>query len=491
MNRQKIRCEEKNPIVKKNEGKNLLQGTVIIESTGDLDTLRQRLERLLYWSCSAETPVQIQVVCKAKVYHQVEHFLQQYYHAVLLSVLPDESGEKIGLKLLKKVPGDKVAFMPEDSAFCSPDWEALDRVPDSIIPMVGHVEYPAETAWIRQKKADGWLCRTRIAIKLLASTTSLEEWKAAEIFKNCKVSVLSPPPLIPSTDDSPAKITVKKENTSPITFQSKVMVIAPYYKCEEWLSRCLESLVTQTRLPDAVVVVDDNSQQPPIDIVKQFPLVTLMTTGENVGPYRIIQQVIENTDFDAYMFQDADDWSSMDRLELLLKEAERTGAQLVGSQELRVICPAGFPGIHQLQPVCYPLDVNRALKEKPGHGLLHPTSIVSRDLIRRVGGFATGLRFGGDTEFLLRAVYLAPIVNIPRFCYYRRHRPGSLTTNPHSGLNSPIRKELFDILKNRARENMRRLKNGQSLLLKPLKLRPPVELKYLCGPDCNISGPLN
>ena len=103
------------------------------------------------------------------------------------------------------------------------------------------------------------------------------------------------------------------------------MAVILHYKCEEWLCQCLESLVNQTRPLDAVVVVDDNSPEPPVDIVKQFPGVTLFTMMQNVGPYRIIQQVIDHFDYDAYLFQDADDWSAVDRLEILLKEAERTG----------------------------------------------------------------------------------------------------------------------------------------------------------------------
>lgn len=459
-----------------------MEGTIIIESTGNLESLRQRLENLISWPFSNETLTEIRVVCKEKVQPQVELFLRQYYRTVPLLVLPDKPGENIGSYLLNKVRSEKMAFMPEGSAFCFPDWGAIDGVPGSIIPLVGHVEYPMETAWIRQQNADGWLCRTRTAVKHLAASNSLEEWTAAEIFKNGKVPVLSPPPLIPLTGESIPEVVSKRENAPVITSQSRVMAIVPHYKCEEWLFQCLESLVNQTRPPDAVAVVDDNSSKPPKDIVTQFPQVTLMTTVENVGPYRIIQQVIDNSDFDAYMFQDADDWSSVDRLELLLKEAEQTGAQLVGCQELRVICPTGRTNTWQLQPVCYPLDVNHALRERPGHALHHPTSMVSRDLVRRVGGFATGLRFGGDTEFLWRAVYLAPMVNIPRFCYFRRHRPGSLTTDPQRGLSSPARKELLVLLKKRARENIARCKKGRPLLLQPLKQRPTVELKHLCGP---------
>ena len=274
---------------------NKMDGTIIIESTGNLESLKQRLETLISRTFSPGPLIEIRVVCKEKVHPRAKSFLRQHYHTISLSVLPDKPGETVGSYLLNKVRSEKVAFMPEGSAFCFPDWEAIDRVPGSIIPLVGHVEYPMETAWIRQQNADGWLCRTRTAVKHLAASHSLEEWTFAEIFKNGKIPALSPPPLTSLTGESMPQTVSKKENVPVITSQSRVMAIVPHYKCEEWLFQCLESLVNQIRPPDAVVVVDDNSPQPPTDIVKQFPQVTLMTTMENVGPYRIIQQVIDNS----------------------------------------------------------------------------------------------------------------------------------------------------------------------------------------------------
>ena len=123
-----------------------------------------------------------------------------------------------------------------------------------------------------------------------------------------------------------------------------------------------------------------------------------------MGPYRLIQQVMEDTHYDAYLFQDADDWSAPDRLELLLDAAERTGAELIGTQEVRVFCDEP-----EAVPIEWPLDVNACFAERPtAFPLLHPTSLVSRDAVMAVGGFATGLRFGGDAEFLRRVHHMAP-----------------------------------------------------------------------------------
>ncbi len=256
-----------------------------------------------------------------------------------------------------------------------------------------------------------------------------------------------------------------------------VLALIPHWCCEPWLRRCLTSLLDQTHPLTNIVVIDDGSAQPPLEIVRDFTTVTLLSAPEQVGPYRLIQSVIEKADYVAYLFQDADDWSSCDRLQTLLKTARTTGAELIGSQEIRVLEPS-----LTLQSVGYPLDVNRALAEAPGHGLLHPTSLVTRSLVQRLGGFASGLRFGGDSEFLLRAQWAARIVNSSRYCYFRRKRPQSLTTAVETGLDSPARVKLTQKIKQQAIARAQAASLQQSLDLSPLCVAPPVELTHLWGP---------
>lgn len=259
---------------------------------------------------------------------------------------------------------------------------------------------------------------------------------------------------------------------------SEVAALIPHHRCEHWLPECLESLVRQTRPLEAIVVIDDASEEPPTDIVRRFPAVTLLRSRENVGPYRLIQQVMNDTAYDAYLFQDADDWSAPERLEALLAEAARTGAEMVGGQEVRVRCMEG-----EVLPFLRPLDANAALADDPGSfPVLHPTSLVSRDLVMRVGGFATGMRFGGDAEFLRRAACVARVVNAPHFGYFRRIRPGSLTMAPATGLRSPARRALIQELRARAEANADVAKRGGAPDLTPYRIAGPVRLDHLAGP---------
>jgi glycosyltransferase involved in cell wall biosynthesis len=258
---------------------------------------------------------------------------------------------------------------------------------------------------------------------------------------------------------------------------SRVLALVPHFKCEEWLDDCLASLVAQTRPLDGIVVIDDSSERPPVEIVSRFPKVTLLHAAENVGPYRLVQQVIDETDYDAYLFQDADDWSDPERLEKLLEGAAATGAELIGSQEVRVFCDEP-----EAVPIQWPLDGNDAFENTPtAFTCLHPTSLVSRDLVQAVGGFSTGLRFGGDAEFLRRVHWIATVANVPHYGYLRRIRQDSLTTARETAIGAPVRKQLMEETFARAQSNADRVRDGLEPDLSPLRTRGPVELRHVCG----------
>jgi hypothetical protein len=207
--------------------------------------------------------------------------------------------------------------------------------------------------------------------------------------------------------------------------------------------------------------------------------VTFLVSDRNVGPYALVQRVIDGTDYDAYLFQDADDWSATNRLETLLTTAAETGAELVGSWELRVLCDAG-----EVMPVSYPVDASSALAHDPAaFPLLHPTSLVSADLVDRVGGYATGMRFSGDAEFLWRAAHVARVANAPAYCYYRRKRAESLTTAASTGLHSTARLELHRILRECAHRRRRAAVEGLEVDLAPhASAAEPVRLRQISGP---------
>jgi len=457
--------------------------TVVIEATDDADELRRRLEPALAAAGGVGRDA-ILLTCLAPHREAVEAVLSQLPRPpAVVSLSPGDGADHVA-RVLQNVGTERVAFLPAGATYTPPRWDELpDGVP-AALPWVVETEIPdVQALEAPPRSARGWLT-SKALLRELPRLGKLPDWNLFNLATAAQetgrtvlwASARAAPPARP--DSSAHDPEPRGGEHAALSQASSVLALIPHYRCEPWLAACLESLLAQSRPPESIVVIDDNSECPPAEIVRRYPSVTLLTSDANVGPYRLIQEVIDNTRYDAYLFQDADDWSAYDRLERLLGEAGRTGAELVGGQELRVLCEAS-----EMLPVCYPLDVNAALAVRPAHPLLHPTSIVSRALIRRLGGFATGLRFGGDTEFLLRASHVARVRNVPRYVYFRRHRAASLTTDPVIGLETPARRELQESLKARARSNASAVARGEPPVLTPHAVAGPVGLRHVTGPE--------
>jgi glycosyltransferase involved in cell wall biosynthesis len=295
-----------------------------------------------------------------------------------------------------------------------------------------------------------------------------------------RAAVAAPrPAAAPAARSAPLAL----KQAAPLHRDATVLALIPQFECDQFLDDCLASLCAQTRPLDGIVVIDDASPEPPLEIVRRYAGVTLLRSDRNAGPYRLVQQVIDDTDYDAYLFQDADDWSAPDRLERLLEHAEREGADMIGSQEVRIFCDEP-----QAIPIQWPLDGNEPFKERPtAFPLLHPTTLVGRELVKAAGGYSTGLRFGGDAEFLRRAHYVGRCVNTSHHGYFRRIRQGSLTTAPATAIGTPARKKLMEETFARAASNAERVARGDAPDLSPLRTGERVELRRLAGPQLHTT----
>jgi len=263
-----------------------------------------------------------------------------------------------------------------------------------------------------------------------------------------------------------------------------VMAVVPHYAAHKaanvWLEACIASLLAQTIRPAAILVVDDQSSCPPDAVLERFPSVTLLRTSANVGPFAILDGIHAWADADALMHQDSDDWSEPDRLQLTLEAMRHRRAELVGCQISTVVEDVA-PGAARVTR--FPQDPRAALLCQPTlHSVFLSSALVSCHLVRRLGGFASGMRFSGDSEFIRRAVFGGVAINVPETAYVRRIHSGSLTRHPETGLGSPARLAVQGVVQARARALVADYVAGRPLDLQPLQKRPPIDFTHVLGP---------
>lgn len=114
---------------------------------------------------------------------------------------------------------------------------------------------------------------------------------------------------------------------------SKVSVIVPVYNVENYLPKCLDSLLSQTLQNIEVVVVDDGSTDRSAEIIRQYsekyPAKIKAFTKENGGLSDARNFGIERACGDFFGFVDSDDYVSETMFEEMLSLAERHDAEMV------------------------------------------------------------------------------------------------------------------------------------------------------------------
>lgn len=90
-----------------------------------------------------------------------------------------------------------------------------------------------------------------------------------------------------------------------------VTVVIPFYKSHDTLPRCLESVASQSHLPDRVLVCDDDTPDSgPEAIVQDFAhrlSIDVVTTAENIGPGGARNLGWQHSKTEMVAFLDADD----------------------------------------------------------------------------------------------------------------------------------------------------------------------------------------
>ena len=125
----------------------------------------------------------------------------------------------------------------------------------------------------------------------------------------------------------------------------KISLIVPCYNVEKYLSRCLDSLVSQTLQEIEVICINDGSPDRCIDILqnykKEYPDKIVVIDKKNEGVWRGRQDAIALAKGEYIGFVDSDDYVAPDMCESLYRCASDNGADIAVSGFYRVDADSG------------------------------------------------------------------------------------------------------------------------------------------------------
>ncbi len=131
---------------------------------------------------------------------------------------------------------------------------------------------------------------------------------------------------------------LNKYNEKTVYFSDKpcVSVILPVHNVQEYIARCLESIINQTLENIEIIVIDDGSEDNSVPIILRYAakdqrivFIQNIAASGNSGTPR--NQALERANGEYVAFVDADDWIDPDMLSELYKKGKESGSDIVSS----------------------------------------------------------------------------------------------------------------------------------------------------------------
>jgi glycosyltransferase involved in cell wall biosynthesis len=212
----------------------------------------------------------------------------------------------------------------------------------------------------------------------------------------------------------------------------RIAVVIPFYRADRWFPEAFASVLTQTRPPDEIVVVDDASPAGEARTLENLPDgVRLIRLARNAGVSTSRQIGTEATHADLVAYLDADDWW----------QPRHLGA-LEGMLTRRPEAPASYTGVVKRYPdgrqVPFTnkpamLDVREAIVRSH---VLPSGFVVRRAALEAIGGWRRDRMVVEDWDLSVRLLdRWGPMPLVPELLVnYRVGNPASINTQHWSAL---------------------------------------------------------
>jgi glycosyltransferase involved in cell wall biosynthesis len=211
------------------------------------------------------------------------------------------------------------------------------------------------------------------------------------------------------------------ESNDPIVHEELVSIIIPSYNNEKWISRSINSALSQIGVKVEVLVVDDGSTDGSVSVASKIsndrPEVQVISLLRNFGCYYARNIGVMNSKGKYITIIDSDDIMPTDRiLRQMNALKDASDAMACRGQQRR-----------------WSSDYLEALSElKPGENSL----LWKREVLEDIGWY-DAVRYSGDIEFRQRIeTHFGPqsVITLPDEIYFTRTLSDSLATSKKSGV---------------------------------------------------------
>lgn len=216
-------------------------------------------------------------------------------------------------------------------------------------------------------------------------------------------------------------------NDSPL-----ISVLMPCFNSEKYIEKAINSILNQSYPNIELIICNDRSTDHTIEIVNNIKddRIKVYENQENQGYLKTCNFLFSKAQGDYITFQDSDDYSELNRLELQLNEFKKNkNLGIVGTQfnflsEKEIILSElspRYPENHE--------EIKKSFHSEPA--FCGASVMVKRKLIEETGTYNEYWdRIGAEDHYWLYvAMEKYEAMNLSKVLYYYRNNPNSVTRN--------------------------------------------------------------
>jgi glycosyltransferase involved in cell wall biosynthesis len=198
----------------------------------------------------------------------------------------------------------------------------------------------------------------------------------------------------------------------------------PVYNTERYLAPALQSVIEQTFTDFEFIILDDGSTDSSVHIIQSFaenddrirffPL-------EHRGYVSLLRRGLNHCRGEFVARMDSDDISMPDRFEKQVAHLRANPECVAVGSQITIIDPYGSRVEKPTHKLAHE-DIERELLNGVGWAMVHPTVMMRRDALQKVGGYREDLMVSEDLDLFLRLAEVGKVTNLPDvLLQYRQH----------------------------------------------------------------------
>ena len=204
-----------------------------------------------------------------------------------------------------------------------------------------------------------------------------------------------------------------------------ISVVIPVYNAAKYIRPAVESILRQDLAPTEIIVVDDGSNDGTRDIIhgytRRHPTLRLIEAAHGGGS-RALNIGIEAAKSEWVAVMHGDDIALPQRLRRQLDAARQHPEVVVWGTHAYLMSTDGcILGVSRFGPRSVE-EFNRIWSAGRDVLVLHPSAMLRREVVLRVGGYDPGITTAEDLDLFMRMAHHGPVVTVPEpLLQYRLH----------------------------------------------------------------------